>query len=179
MAAAVLAVACSAGPTAPASTNSHLIANVSSLFHLNKDLQLDLAAAATATPATPALTRAELTNDGFAQGAERIWTAGAEYVTVIELDVADEGAAKHLVDFEIGQLTSTRAAVTYTPEQPKGAKAFSFYGTTRAGARTIFCQGVWFAIKASAYEVTDCDPQPRAANLALDLAQRQAAQAAR
>lgn len=146
---------------------------------MKQDLQLDLAAAASATPATPALTRSELDSDGFTQGAERIWTAGAEYVTVIELDVADKGAAQHLVDFEIGQLTTTHAAVTYAPGRPPGAQAFSFYGTTRAGAHTIFCQGVWFPVKASAYEVTDCDPQPRAANLALDLAQRQAAQAAR
>ena len=175
----LLAAACAAGPIAPSSTNSHLIANVSSMFHVKQDLQLDLAAAATATPAAPSLMRAELQNDGFSQGAERVWTAGSEYVTAIELDVADPGAAQHLVDFEIGQLTQGKGAVTYTPDKPKGAKAFSFYGTTRAGAKTIFCQGVWLAVKSSAYEVMDCDPQPRAANLVLDLAQRQAAQAAR
>jgi hypothetical protein len=88
--------------------------------------------------------------------------------------VAGAAAAEHLVQFQEGGLSgASSGAVTYTPTAPPQAFAFSFYGSTRAQAHQVFCQGVWFALAARAFEVTDCDPRPIAADLALSLAQRQ------
>jgi len=134
---------------------------------------LDLKAAAAATPAQPAATSSALSQAGFSAGTERIFTRGDEFIEIVAFGFSTDVDAGQFVAFERSGLTSSKAAVLYADPAIPGSFVYDLSGGTRAGNRTVFCQGVWFAAHTSAYEVTDCAGSPRYPDLVESVALRQ------
>src|SRR5207248_3234958 len=142
-------------------------------LHAQLSSTLDLKAAGAATPAQPAATRATLSQAGFSAGTERIFTRGDEFIEILAFGFSTDVDAGQFVAFERSGLSSTRAAVLYADPSIPGSFVYDLSGGTRAGNRTVFCQGVWFAARTSAYEVTDCAGSPRYPDLVEAVALRQ------
>lgn len=134
-------------------------------------LSADLLAAA--TPAAPDAVRAELERLGLRGAYQRTWTSGDDFVDDIVVDFATHSAAADFVAFEAQAVQSGGAGSAYTMESVPGARAFVLVSTTRAGGRTAFCRGAWFAVATRAYEVLSCGAAPTAAQYADGLVELQ------
>lgn len=172
---AVLALAAceSSNASGSAGGGDPLLTGAGPGFTQKLDVTLDLDAASRATPAAAAATRSVLREQGFSKGAERVWTAGDEYVTALSLDLSTGFAAGAVVGFEAGRLRASPSVVVYPDGQIPGAEAFTLNGATRAGGRQTICEGVWYALGSAAYEVDDCAGAPRYPDFVLGLALKQ------
>lgn len=146
-------------------------------FRIKLSSSLDLQAAAASTPAAAGATKTALSQGGYSAGGERIFTRGDEFVTVVAFSLSTDVDAGQFVAFERASLHPP-AVVVYDDGQIPGAFGFDLAGGTRTGNRTVFCQGVWFAARTTAYAVTDCAGSPRYPDLVEALALKQYRQAA-
>ena len=124
-------------------------------------------AAAGATSANPTATSAQLHTDVYQGGWVRTWRNAGEDVELLVMQFEDDFHANDFVAFQLQQLRTGQGVEPYPDNGVPGGTAYLLYGTARGGSRQLFCQGAWFYVGAYAFNVTDCSPAPRAADLML------------
>jgi hypothetical protein len=172
----VLAVACGS-PGGSDSSTLPVLDSAGGGFKTKISSVLDLQTAAASTPAPTAATKAALGQAGYSSGAERVFTRGDEFVTIVSFALSTDVDAGQFVEFEQASLKSTPAAVLYEDGSIPGSFGYDLSGGTRSGNRIVFCQGVWFAAHSTVYGVTDCAGSPRYPDLVESLALKQFRQA--
>lgn len=140
--------------------------------------RLDRATAASSLPTSPDATAKALDAAGFSAGYSRVFLrggqAGGDYVLVSVYAVSGAAGATGLVAFERKSLADTRTVAVFPVAAIPDAFGFILSAPTRRGDRQVFCAGVVFARGGQVDAVTTCSAMPKDAQLATEVAQRQA-----
>lgn len=129
--------------------------------------------AASATPADPAAVRPFLQGAAWRGTIARVWVRGQDYAEDIGFAFSTAAQAQRFAQFEVDALKSSVTDYVYPLPQVAGGQAFILYSQTRVGGRNVFCNGVWFAFNANAFEVLTCGAAPQDGQLAASLATSQ------
>jgi len=121
---------------------------------------LDLDAARVATIADPTALGTALARNGFDGGDENVWTAGQRYETDIVFRFRTAAQAAALLEVEHAAMQSGLGVVATPADGIPDSWAYTMFGATRQGNRSVFCQGVWFAAGSDLYGITTCAPTP-------------------
>lgn len=128
--------------------------------------------AASATPADPSTVHRYLDSSSWRGAYARVWVSGANYVEDLGFLFAAGSGAQGLVDLEIRQIKTGQGNYVYPVTDIPGAQGFILYSQTRVGGRNVFCNGIWFAHDADAFELLTCGATPgddfRASQMAAD-----------
>jgi hypothetical protein len=163
--AALLLAACdgaSASPSATSTATGLLLPGAPQGYALDGAASgpLDLDAARVATLADPTVLGTALGRDGFGGGAENVWTQGSRYETDIVLRFHTAAQAEAVLEVEHAAMQSGLGVVAAPAESIPDSWAYTMFGATRQGNRSVFCQGVWFAAASDIYGITTCAPTP-------------------
>ncbi len=134
---------------------------------------MDFEEAAGSTTVPSSAMRRQLRRTSFQAGYARVWTKEHDFLTILVFDFPSARGARQLVDFqkrELGELVST---VPFTVRRIQGAAGFTL-SARRRDQTPLFCQIVWFAQGARAFEVRTCGRMPVSTHQVVDLARRQA-----
>jgi hypothetical protein len=148
-------------------------------FKPGLDTGLPLSTAASALATDPDHTRTELGAFGYIEGAERVWTKGDEYVSVLAFEMTSTVGPGSLVAFIRDELGQRPSVTLFDYADAPGALGFNLFGLSRAGGRQVFCQGVVFPLSRYLFQVEDCAGGPRYSAAPLTLARGQYERAAR
>ncbi len=138
---------------------------------------LDLDAARVATIADPDTLGTALGRNDYSGGAENVWQQGDRYETdaVFRFRTAAQAAA--VLEVEHTAMTNGLGVVADPAQGIPNSWAYTLFGSTRQGGKSVFCQGVWFTVSSDLYGITTCAPTPGDESQALSrgAAQRQRA----
>jgi hypothetical protein len=112
--------------------------------------------AAAATTADPGQLRHVLDDAGFSGAESRVWTHGEDFASAFAFRLTRPFGPTEVVDFEISSLRQQVTAYVFPIPSVTGAQGYIFNGEARAGHRTLFCQGVWFARGEWAFNDNTC-----------------------
>jgi hypothetical protein len=139
---------------------------------------LDRATATSSLPTSPEATAKALDAAGFSAGYSRVFLrggqAGGDYVLVSVYAVSGPAGAQGLVAFERRSLADTGTVAVFPVAAIPGAVGFILSAPTHRGDHQVFCAGVIFARGTQVDAVTTCSAMPEDAQLATQVAQRQA-----
>lgn len=163
--AALALAACDGGGAAPSSTidaSGLLLTAAPQGFTLDAAASgpLDLDAARTATIADPDTLGAALGRDGFSGGAENVWQQGQRFETDIVFEFRTAAQSAAVLDVEHSAMTRGLGVVATPADNIPDSWAYTMFGSTRQGGKSVFCQGVWFTVGADLYGITTCAPSP-------------------
>jgi hypothetical protein len=124
--------------------------------------QLDDGEAASALPTDSTATLAELRSVAFRGGYIRIWGGRSNYATMAVLSFGNMSEAAAFREFEHSGIAA--GANTYVTAHPGIPGSFVFVITAptkqSVAADPVFCNGVWFAFGAYAFESLACGATP-------------------
>ncbi len=118
---------------------------------------MDAETAAKATEAPVDATRKALGNSTFSGGYIELWDRGRQYVADVLFTFDHPVDADRFRQFELGYLSTSPAASTYTYPLIPNATGFALNGVSRAHPY-LFCQGTWFTLGAEVFNIYHCDP---------------------
>jgi hypothetical protein len=78
-----------------------------------------------------------------------------------------------VLEVEHAAMQSGLGVVATPADGIPGSWAYTMFGATRQGNRSVFCQGVWFAAANDLYGITTCAPTPGDEHAALLRASQQ------
>jgi hypothetical protein len=134
---------------------------------------LDATEVASATPADPTAVQQYLSHSSFGTAYIRIWTQDVNYVTLLAVAFNDQADAGRMVQLEVDQLRKAGNTYVTAHQDLAGSYAFVISSVTRAGGKTVICEGVWLPVSSYAIETLTCSDRGAWATTAEDLAKQE------
>lgn len=135
---------------------------------------MGLAAASGATSAPASGLRRRLATTGFQGGYARVWQrSDDDFVAVLVFEFLTQRRASELVRFMDEQNGGADNAQRFTVAGIPGAVGYTLNARAPRSDQTLFCQLVWLAHDALAFEVRACTARPGSTDRVVALAKRQ------
>ena len=134
---------------------------------------LDIDAASRATPVKDDLTRDFLDNSTFTGAYAKVWTKDSDFITATVFAFTKATDATRFAAFEVDFLRAAHTVNVAADPGIPNAQVYVLSGSTRMGARDVFCEGDIFPVERHAFIVTTCGRFPNSSDVAAQLAKTQ------